>query len=60
VALRKRYEMLLERRKGLAWSKHATRLSWLPHAAPAQLFNRCTCKEVQNCPHCNRLLYLGE
>jgi predicted nucleic acid-binding Zn-ribbon protein len=28
---------------------------------PPQLFNRLyVAKEVQNCPHCNRLLYLAE
>jgi predicted nucleic acid-binding Zn-ribbon protein len=62
VALRKRYEMLLERRNGLAVveARNGACLGCHMHLPP-QLFNRLyVAKEVQNCPHCNRLLYLGE
>lgn len=62
VALRKRYDMLLERRNGLAVveARAGACLGCHMHLPP-QLFNRLfVAKEVQNCPHCNRLLYLGE
>ena len=62
VALRKRYEMLLERRNGLAVveARNGACLGCHMHLPP-QLFNRLyVAAEVQNCPHCNRLLYLGE
>jgi len=61
-ALRKRYEMLLERRNGLAVveARNGACLGCHMHLPP-QLFNRLyVAQEVQNCPHCNRLLYLGE
>jgi hypothetical protein len=60
--LRKRYEMLLERREGLAVveARGGACLGCHMHLPP-QLFNRLyVAKEVQNCPHCNRLLYLAE
>jgi len=62
VALRKRYDMLLERRNGQAVveARNGACLGCHMHLPP-QLFNRLfVAKEVQNCPHCNRLLYLGE
>lgn len=62
VAVRKRYEMLLERRGGLAVveARNGACLGCHMHLPP-QLFNRLyVATEVQNCPHCNRLLYLGE
>jgi hypothetical protein len=62
MALRKRYEMLLERRNGLAVveARNGACLGCHMHLPP-QLFNRLyVAEEVQNCPHCNRLLYLGE
>jgi len=62
TALRKRYEMLLERRNGLAVveARNGACLGCHMHLPP-QLFNRLyIADDVQNCPHCNRLLYLGE
>jgi hypothetical protein len=62
VALRKRYDMLIERRNGVAVveARDGACLGCHMHLPP-QLFNRLfVAKEVQNCPHCNRLLYLGE
>lgn len=60
--LRKRYDLLMERRGGLAVveARNGACLGCHMHLPP-QLFNRLyTAKEVLNCPHCNRLLYLGE
>jgi predicted nucleic acid-binding Zn-ribbon protein len=62
VALRKRYDMLLERRNGQAVveARNGACLGCHMHLPP-QLFNRLfVAKEVQTCPHCNRLLFLGE
>jgi predicted nucleic acid-binding Zn-ribbon protein len=62
VAMRKRYDMLIERRNGLAVveARGGACLGCHMHLPP-QLFNRLfVAKEVQNCPHCNRLLFLGE
>jgi predicted nucleic acid-binding Zn-ribbon protein len=62
VALRKRYDMLLERRNGQAVVEARNGACLGCHMQlPPQLFNRLyVAKEVQNCPHCNRLLYLAE
>ncbi|TLM67334.1 MAG: hypothetical protein FDZ69_04365 [Deltaproteobacteria bacterium] len=60
AALRKRYDMLLERRNGLAVveARDGACLGCHMHLPP-QLFNRLyVAKEVQSCPHCSRLLYL--
>lgn len=58
--LRKRYQMLLDRRQGVAVveARNGTCLGCNMHLPP-QLFNSLfTASEVQSCPHCNRLLYL--
>jgi len=62
VTLRKRYDLLLERRNGVAVveARDGACLGCHMHLPP-QLYNRLyVAKEVQNCPHCNRLLYLAE
>ena len=62
AALRKRYDMLLERRNGLAVveARDGACLGCHMHLPP-QLYNRLyVAQEVQTCPHCNRLLYLGQ
>jgi uncharacterized protein len=62
AALRKRYDMLLERRNGVAVveARDGACLGCHMHLPP-QLFNRLyVAQEVQSCPHCNRLLYLAE
>ncbi len=59
--LRKRYQMLLDRRQGVAVveARNGTCLG-CNMQLPPQLFNSLfTVSEVQSCPHCNRLLYLG-
>ena len=60
TALRKRYEMLLDRRAGIAIveARQGTCLGCHMHLPP-QLFNTLfTAQDVQSCPHCNRMLYL--
>ncbi len=62
VALRKRYDMLIERRNGLAVveARGGACLGCHMHLPP-QMFNRLfVAKDVQSCPHCSRLLYLAE
>lgn len=58
--LGKRYQMLLDRRQGVAVveARNGTCLGCNMHLPP-QLFNSLfTASEVQSCPHCNRLLFL--
>jgi predicted nucleic acid-binding Zn-ribbon protein len=62
LALRKRYDMLIERRNGVAVveARAGACLGCHMHLPP-QLFNRLfVAKEMQSCPHCSRLLYLAE
>jgi predicted nucleic acid-binding Zn-ribbon protein len=62
TALRKRYDLLLSRRGGLAVveARAGACLGCNMHLPP-QLFNSLfVAKEVQTCPHCNRLLYVTE
>ncbi len=60
VSLRKRYQLLFERRGGLAVveARNGTCSGCNMHLPP-QLFNNLfTVQEIQSCPHCNRLLYV--
>ncbi|MEN8687692.1 MAG: C4-type zinc ribbon domain-containing protein [Desulfuromonadales bacterium] len=60
--LRKRYELLMSRRGGVAVveARNGACLGCHMHLPP-QLFNSLfVVKEVQTCPHCNRLLYVSE
>ena len=60
LPLRKRYQMLLERRHGVAVvaARNGTCLGCNMNLPP-QLFNSLfTTQEVLRCPHCNRLLHL--
>jgi len=60
TTVRKRYQMLLERRGGIAVveARNETCLGCNMHLPP-QLFNNLfTANEIQSCPHCNRLLYV--
>lgn len=57
--IRKRYELLLDRRDGLAIveARHETCLGCHMNLPP-QLFNSLfTSDDIQSCPHCNRMLY---
>ncbi|ALC17906.1 hypothetical protein DSOUD_3182 [Desulfuromonas soudanensis] len=61
VPLRKRYQLLLDRRDGVAVveASNETCLGCNMHLPP-QLFNSLfQFKEVQSCPHCNRLLFVN-
>ncbi len=58
--LRKRYEMLLDRRAGVAVveARQGTCLGCHMHLPP-QLFNSLfNAVDIQSCPHCNRMLFL--
>lgn len=60
--LRKRYELLLARRAGLAVveAKNGACMGCHMHLPP-QLYNSLfVATEVQACPHCNRLLFVAE
>ncbi|MEZ4601534.1 MAG: C4-type zinc ribbon domain-containing protein [Syntrophotaleaceae bacterium] len=60
VPLRKRYQLLMERRAGIAVveARNGTCLGCNMHLPP-QLFNSLfRSQEIQCCPHCNRLLYV--
>jgi len=60
LPVQKRYQMLLERRAGLAVveARKGTCLGCNMHLPP-QLFNSLfTSSEIQTCPHCNRMLFV--
>ena len=61
ASLRKRYEMLLDKRAGVAVVEaRQETCCGCNMNLPPQLFNRLyTTKEVLTCPHCNRMLYLN-
>jgi predicted nucleic acid-binding Zn-ribbon protein len=60
--MRKRYEMLLDRRAGVAIVEARQGVcTGCNMNLPPQLFNSLfTTKEILDCPHCNRMLYLAE
>jgi predicted nucleic acid-binding Zn-ribbon protein len=60
VQLRKRYQLLFERRGGMAMveARNGT-CSGCNMQLPPQLFNSLyTIKEIQSCPHCGRLMFV--
>jgi len=62
TALRKRYELLMSRRGGVAVveARSGACLGCHMHLPP-QMFNSLfVVKEIQACPHCNRLLFVEE
>ena len=61
ASLRKRYEMLLDRRAGIAVVEaRQETCCGCNMNLPPQLFNNLyTTKEILVCPHCNRMLYLA-
>lgn len=61
AALRRRYEMLLDRRAGVAVVEARQETCCGCHMnLPPQLFNSLyTTAEILACPHCNRMLYLA-
>ncbi|MEJ2200092.1 MAG: C4-type zinc ribbon domain-containing protein [Desulfuromonadaceae bacterium] len=60
VPLRKRYQLLFERRGGVAVVEARNgNCSGCNMQLPPQLFNSLfMIQEIQSCPHCNRLLYV--
>ncbi|MDT8440213.1 MAG: C4-type zinc ribbon domain-containing protein [Desulfuromonadales bacterium] len=60
TALRKRYELLLSRRGGIAVveARGGACLGCNMHLPPQQFNSLYVASEVQSCPHCNRLLYV--
>lgn len=60
TSMRKRYELLLERRGGVAVveARNGACLGCNMHLPPQAFNSLFTVKEVQSCPHCNRLLYV--
>lgn len=61
-ALGKRYQVLIERRNGVAVVvAHKGACTGCNMLLPPQLYNNLyTTREILSCPLCNRLLYLGE
>ena len=62
AGLRKRYQLLLDRRGGIAVveARGGACLGCHMHLPPQQFNSLYLAKEVQTCPHCNRLLYIEE
>jgi len=62
AAVRKRYEMLLDRRAGVAVVEARQGVcTGCNMNLPPQLFNTLfTTKVIMDCPHCNRMLYITE
>jgi len=62
LPLRKRYQMLIERRNGIAIvAARKGACTGCNMQLPPQLYNSLfTSQEIQTCPHCNRLLFLGQ
>lgn len=60
--LRKRYQLLLDRRDGLAVveARGGACLGCHMHLPPQQFNTLYVAEEVQSCPQCNRLLYIEE
>jgi predicted nucleic acid-binding Zn-ribbon protein len=61
VQLRKRYQLLFDRRGGMAVveARNGACLGCNMHLPP-QLFNSLfQTQEIQSCPHCNRLLFVS-
>ena len=62
AGLRKRYQLLLDRRGGVAVveARGGACLGCHMHLPPQQFNSLYVAKEVQTCPHCNRLLYIDD
>lgn len=62
VTLRKRYDMLISRRQGLAvvGARAGACLGCNMHLPPQVFNNLYTMKDILTCPHCNRILYLAD
>jgi predicted nucleic acid-binding Zn-ribbon protein len=62
TSLRKRYQLLLERRGGVAVveARGGACLGCHMHLPPQQFNSLYVAEEVQSCPHCNRLLYVAD
>ena len=60
--LRKRYNLLLDRRGGVAVveAKEGACLGCNMQLPPQQFNSLYTANEVQSCPHCNRLLFIAD
>lgn len=60
--LRKRYDLLLDRRGGVAVveAKEGACLGCNMQLPPQQFNSLYTADEVQSCPHCNRLLFIAD
>lgn len=61
TALRKRYELLISRRGGIAVveARGGACLGCNMHLPPQQFNSLFVAKDIQSCPHCNRLLFVN-